>query len=98
MALDLRRRGDEKKLSDALHKLTAEDPSLVLEFNAQANETVLRGVGDLHLRLVLERMRDEYDLDVATLPPKISYRETVTRKGRRSLPSQETDRRCRPVR
>jgi len=81
VALDLQSRGDEKKLSDALHKLTAEDPSLTLEFNAQANETVLRGIGDLHLRLVLERMKNEYDLDVATRPPKISYRETVTRKA-----------------
>lgn len=81
VALELQRRGDEKKLSDALHKLTAEDPSLTLEFNAQANETVLRGIGDLHLRLVLERMKDEYELDVVTRPPKISYRETVTRKA-----------------
>jgi len=81
VALDLQRRGDEKKLSDALHKLTAEDPSLELEFNAQANETVLRGIGDLHLRLVLERMKDEYELDVVTRPPRISYRETVMRKA-----------------
>jgi elongation factor G len=81
LALELGRRGDEKKLSDALHKLTAEDPSLVLEFNSQANETVLRGIGDLHLRLVLERMRDEYDLDVVTRSPRISYRETVTKKA-----------------
>jgi len=81
VALELARRGDEKKLSDALHKLTAEDPSLLLEFNAQANETVLRGLGELHLRLVLERMKDEYDVEVQTHPPKISYRETVTRKA-----------------
>ena len=81
VALELARRGDEKKLSDALHKLIAEDPSLKLEFNAQANETVLRGLGELHLRLVLERMKDEYDIAVQTHPPKISYRETVTRKA-----------------
>ncbi len=81
VALELSRRGDEKKLSDALHKLTAEDPSLLLEFNTQANETVLRGLGELHLRLVLERMKDEFDVDVQTHPPKISYRETVTRKA-----------------
>ena len=81
VALELTRRGDEKKLSDALHKLTAEDPSLALEFNAQANETVLRGLGELHLRLVLERMKDEYDLEVVTHPPQVSYRETVTRKA-----------------
>jgi elongation factor G len=81
VALELTRRGDEKKLSDALHKLIAEDPSLILEFNAQANETVLRGLGELHLRLVLERMQDEYDVEVVTHPPKISYKETVTRKA-----------------
>jgi elongation factor G len=81
VALELTRRGDEKKLSDALHKLTAEDPSLRLEFNAQANETVLRGMGELHLRQVLERMQEEYGLEVQTRPPKISYRETITRKA-----------------
>lgn len=79
VALEVARRGDEKKLSDVLHKLTAEDPSLVLDFNAQANETVLRGLGELHLRLVLERMKEEFEVEVDTHPPKISYRETVTK-------------------
>jgi elongation factor G len=78
VALELARRGDEKKLSDALHKLTAEDPSLRLEFNAQANETVLRGMGELHLRLVLERMKEEFHVEVTTHPPTVAYRETIT--------------------
>jgi elongation factor G len=81
VAIELTRRGDEKKLSDALHKLTAEDPSLQLEFNAQANETVLRGIGELHLRLVLERMEDDYEIEVTTRPPKVTYRETITKKA-----------------
>jgi elongation factor G len=81
VALDLARRGDEKKLSDALHKLAAEDPSLSIEFNSQSNETVLRGMGELHLRLVLERMRDEFNVEANTRPPKIAYRETVTRSA-----------------
>ncbi len=81
VAIEPARHGDEKKLSDALHKVTAEDPSLRIEHNAQANETVLRGVGELHLRLVLERMREEYGLGVNTHPPKIAYRETITRKA-----------------
>lgn len=81
VALELTRRGDEKKLSDALHKLQAEDPSLRVEFHAQANETVLRGMGELHLRLVLERMRDEFGLELDTHPPKVAYRETITRKA-----------------
>ncbi len=81
VAIELARRGDEKKLSDALHKLVAEDPSLHLEFNAQANETVLRGMGELHLRSVLERMRDEFKLEIETRVPKVAYRETVMRKA-----------------
>ena len=81
VALELSQRGQEKKLSDALHKLTAEDPSLQLEFNAQANETVLRGMGEYHLRLLLERMKDEFGVEVSTRPPKIAYRETVTRNA-----------------
>jgi elongation factor G len=81
VAIEPARRGDEKKLSDALHKMTAEDPSLRIEFNSQANETVLRGIGELHVRLVLERMREEFGLEVSTHPPKIAYRETITRKA-----------------
>ncbi|MCK6371651.1 MAG: GTP-binding protein, partial [Gammaproteobacteria bacterium] len=60
------RRGDEKKLSDALHKIMAEDPSLRIEFNTQGNETVLRGIGELHVRFVLERMREEFNIEVET--------------------------------
>ncbi len=81
VALELSQRGLEKKLSDALHKLTTEDPSLVVEFDSQANETVLRGMGELHLRLVLQRMLEEFGVEVTTRPPKIAYRETVTRKA-----------------
>jgi elongation factor G len=81
VAIEPARRGDEKKLSDALHKITAEDPSLRIEFSAQSNETVLRGMGELHLRLVLERMREEFNVEVTTHPPKIAYRETITRRA-----------------
>ena len=81
VALELPERGLEKKLSDALHKLTAEDPSLIVEFNTQANETVLRGMGELHLRLVLQRMKSEFGVELSTHTPKIAYRETVTRKA-----------------
>jgi elongation factor G len=81
LALELEQHGQEKKLSDALHKLTAEDPSLKIEHSAQANETVLRGMGELHLRLVLERIKEEFGLALVTRPPKIAYRETVTQSA-----------------
>ena len=69
--------GDEKKLSDALHKLAAEDPGIRIEYNASVNETVLYGMGDLHLRVLLERMKERFNVEVATQPPSIAYRETV---------------------
>ena len=77
LAISARTRGDEQKLGDSLSKLAAEDPCLAIEHNAIFNETVLRGLGDLHLRVVLEKMKDRYNVEVDTRPPKIAYRETV---------------------
>ncbi|WP_207062627.1 elongation factor G [Motiliproteus sp. SC1-56] len=72
------RHGDEQKLSDALHKLAAEDPSLRVEHRKSLNETVLYGHGELHLKVVLERMRQQFNVEVSTQPPQIAYRETIT--------------------
>lgn len=79
LALTLRQRGQEKKLSDGLHKLAAEDPSLKIEQDPQTNETLIRGLGELHLRVALERLADEHGLEIETHAPKVPYRETVTR-------------------
>jgi elongation factor G len=79
LALTLKERGQEKKLSDGLHKLTAEDPSLAIEQDSQTHETVLKGMGELHLRSALERLREEFGIEVETHAPKVPYRETVTR-------------------
>jgi elongation factor G len=81
LAIEATSRGDEQKISDALHKLQAEDPSLRVEHNASMNETVLRGLGELHLRVVLEKLKDRYNVEVATRPPRIAYRETITTKA-----------------
>lgn len=69
---------DAQKTSDALHALEAEDPSLLLEHIASLNEIVLRGLGELHLRSVLEEIKDRYGLEVETRLPSIAYRETIT--------------------
>jgi elongation factor G len=71
-------RGDEQKISGALQKLAEEDPTFRAERDAQTNETVISGIGDLHLRIMLTKMKQRFDLDVETKPPKIPYRETVT--------------------
>ena len=77
LAIAAKTRGDEQKLGDSLSKLAAEDPCLGIEHNAVFNETVIRGLGDLHLRMVLEKMKDRYHVEVDTRAPKIAYRETV---------------------
>lgn len=77
LAISPTKRGDEQKLTDALHKLEAEDPCLVVEQNAAANETVMRGLGELHLRVLLRRLSDQFHVDVETKPPSIAYRETI---------------------
>jgi elongation factor G len=80
-AITPKKRGDEQRISDVLHKMIAEDPTLTLEHDSSLNETVLRGLGDLHLRSVFERMQSQFKLEIDTRPPRIPYRETVTVKA-----------------
>ena len=80
-AITPKRRGDEQRISDVLHKMIAEDPTLVVAHDAVVNETVLRGLGELHLRSVFERMATQFKLEVETRPPRVPYRETVTAKA-----------------
>ncbi len=70
-------KGQEQKLATALARLGEEDPCLRIEHNMELNETIVRGLSDLHLKLVLERMKDRYGVEVTTRPPRIAYRETV---------------------
>lgn len=77
LAIEPERRGNEQRLWETLQKLAAEDPCLRIEHPEGTNETVVRGLGELHLRHMLERLTDQYKLAVVTRPPKIAYRETV---------------------
>jgi elongation factor G len=79
LAIRPEKRGDEQKLSEALHRLVAEDPCVRVEHHAAQNETVLYGLGDLHLRVMLQRMSERYGVGVQTNPPSVPYRETITR-------------------
>jgi small GTP-binding protein domain len=81
VAISPSKRGDEQRLSEVLGKMVAEDPTLALENDATLNETVLRGLGELHLRSVLERMSSVYKLEVETRPPRIPFRETIAGKA-----------------
>lgn len=84
------RHGDEQRLWDVLARLVEEDPCLRLERaadadagsgagagNAQGGETLVYGLGDLHLRCLLERLKDPYKVEVVAQPPRVAYRETI---------------------
>jgi elongation factor G len=77
LALEPRHKGQEQKLSNALARLAEEDPCFRVEHHKELNETVVRGLSDLHLKVMLERMRERYGVEVDTHTPRIAYRETI---------------------
>ena len=79
LAVNTKSRGQEQKLSTALQRLQEEDPCFVVEHNQELNETIMRGLGELYMRVTLERMNERYKVEVSTRPPRIAYRETITR-------------------
>ncbi len=81
LALEPAARGDEQKIGGALDKLCEEDPCFKVEIDAQTKELVIHGLGELHLRLMLEKMEKRYKIQVNTKEPKIPYKETITGKG-----------------
>jgi elongation factor G len=81
LAIEPKRHGDEQRMWEILNKLVSEDPCLKVEHVVTTNETIVYGLGELHLRMLLERLREVYKFDVNTRPPRIAYRETITAKA-----------------
>lgn len=77
LALIARKHGDEQKLSDALARLLDEDPCLAVSYDTQARQTVVRGLGELHLRTILEQLANRWNLELDTARPSVPYRETI---------------------
>ena len=70
---------DEEKMSEALNKIAAEDPTIVVEYSKELKQTILKGQGEQHVNIVRWRLKNENKIDMELLPPKISYRETITK-------------------
>ena len=81
LAVEAASKGQEQKLATALHKLAEEDPCFHVEHETETNETVIRGLSDLHLRINIDRLKDKYSVEVKVRPPRIAYRETVAGKA-----------------
>ena len=78
LAIDAANRNAETKLGEALSKLLIEDPTLEVDRVLATGDLVLRGLGDIHLRVKLRLMKDRYGVEVTTRTPKVAYKETIT--------------------
>jgi elongation factor G len=79
-AIQPKTRGDEDKISNALARIAEEDPTVHYHFDPETKQLLVAGVGNLHVEMVVERMKRKYNVEVNLLPPRIPYKETV--KGR----------------
>ena len=81
VAIEPKTKTDSEKLGLALQRLSSEDPSLVIQTNQETAQTILSGMGELHLEIILDRLIREFKVAVNTGAPQVSYRETITREA-----------------
>jgi elongation factor G len=79
-AIEPKTRADEDRISQATHRITEEDPTVRIERDPDTAQLLISGNGELHVRIITERLKKRYNVDVDLKPPKISYKETI--KGR----------------
>src|SRR5207248_8545564 len=81
VAVEVKQRGEEDKRSTGLHKLHEEDPTFHHEFNAELGQTLLRGLGERHLEIVVGRLARKFGVHAQITKPKVAYRETLKGKS-----------------
>ena len=69
--------GDDEKLSTMLNRMAGEDPTFIIRRESETKETIISGMGDLHLNVILDRIQRRFNVGATTMPPKIPYRETI---------------------
>jgi elongation factor G len=70
-------RGDQDKLGKGLSKLTEEDPTFIVQTDEETKETILTGMGELHLEIIVDRLKEEFGVEAIVGQPKVAYRETI---------------------
>ena len=76
--------GDKKsedKMNDALHKITEEDLTFEMKYNEETRESIIGGMGELHINMILDKVKEKQKISINTKIPKIAYRETITKKS-----------------
>ncbi len=79
LAVEPKTKADSEKLGLALERLSSEDPTLTVQTNTETGQTLLSGMGELHLEIILDRLVREFQVAVNTGAPQVAYRETITR-------------------
>ncbi len=82
VAVEPKTREDQAKMGEALQKLGEEDPTFRIRNDEETGQTIIQGMGELHLEVIVDRMKREYKVEANTGKPQVSYRETVTRPAR----------------
>jgi elongation factor G len=80
IAVEPKTKGDQEKMGTALGKLLAEDPSLRCRTDEETGQTILSGMGELHLEIIIDRMRREFKVEANIGAPQVAYRESITKK------------------
>src|SRR5688572_25155323 len=81
IAIEPKTKGDQEKMGLALHRLAAEDPSFRVKTDEESGQTIIAGMGELHLDILVDRMRREFKVEANVGAPQVAYRETITRKA-----------------
>ena len=81
IAVEPKTQSDQEKMSTALHRLAAEDPSFRVSSDPESGQTIIKGMGELHLEIIVDRMQREFKVDANIGPPQVAYRETISRKA-----------------
>ncbi|HPF19974.1 MAG TPA: elongation factor G [Syntrophomonas sp.] len=82
IAIEPRTQSDQNKISDALAKISAEDPTFKISYNKDTGQTLLAGMGELHLEVISERLAKEFKIDINIGQPQVAYKETITRAAK----------------
>ncbi|RWB66334.1 MAG: elongation factor G [Mesorhizobium sp.] len=79
IAIEPKTKNDQEKMGLALHRLAAEDPSFRVKTDEESGQTIIAGMGELHLDIIVDRMRREFKVEANVGAPQVAYRETITR-------------------
>ncbi|RWP57814.1 elongation factor G [Mesorhizobium sp.] len=80
IAIEPKTKNDQEKMGLALHRLAAEDPSFRVKTDEESGQTIISGMGELHLDIIVDRMRREFKVEANVGAPQVAYRETITRR------------------